>query len=151
VRVPRYTDLPLPPYRHAPGQTPHPTRDPRGHSFGAAPLPAELAFRYGCDLFNRGFLWEAHEAWEGPWRALPRGGERACLLRGLIQAAAALLKERLGAGDACRRLAARADANLALGSAAGPLAGLDVGAFRRALGRRATELHAPFPILSLRG
>lgn len=44
-------------------------------------------FRRGVELFNRGEFWHAHEAWEAEW--LATSGDRAQLLQGLIQLAAA--------------------------------------------------------------
>jgi Domain of unknown function (DUF309) len=62
----------LPPYAYLPGKNPHPVRDPAGHSYHVKPIPvaAEVslssdAFLWGLDLFNHGYYWEAHEAWEG--------------------------------------------------------------------------------------
>ena len=49
-------------------------------------LPPEL--HAGARLFNAGEWWEAHEAWEEPWRAAI--GERRALLSALILLAAAL-------------------------------------------------------------
>src|SRR6266496_2854246 len=83
-------DMPLPPYAHVPGRTPHPISDPRGHSFGARhelpDAPDEKhwqqcrAYQYGIDLFNHGYYWEAHEAWEGLWHACGRGGRMGSFL-----------------------------------------------------------------------
>ncbi len=53
-----------------------------------------LEFRRGVDLFNAGFYWEAHEAWEGLWHAHGRKGATADLLKGLIKLAAAGVKVR---------------------------------------------------------
>jgi hypothetical protein len=47
------------------------------------------------DLFNAGSYWEAHEALETVWRSTD-DGERALVLQGLIQAAAALLHQSRG-------------------------------------------------------
>jgi len=44
-------------------------------------------FRRGVEQFNCGEFWEAHESWEAEWLAAT--GERAQLLQGLIQLAAA--------------------------------------------------------------
>src|SRR5690606_13320988 len=84
---PRCTSEPLPPYAYTPGRFPHPVRDPQGHSFGRPPpsvSPTELAdwrtsrvYRVGVDLFNHGYYWEAHEAWEALWNALGRRGVEA--------------------------------------------------------------------------
>jgi uncharacterized protein len=103
--IPRFVpDQPLPPYSFVPGRFPHPVRDPQGHSFGAAPPPAELldrdrwqtcrAYLYGVDLFNHGYYWEAHEAWEGLWRACGRTSPTSWFLKGLIKLAAAGVKAR---------------------------------------------------------
>ena len=91
---------PFPPYRHVPGVTPHPIRDPEGHSYGLedddspVSLPANWRqtedYLYGVDLYNFAYWWEAHEAWEGLWNKT----EDDCrlFLQGLIQISAALIK-----------------------------------------------------------
>jgi uncharacterized protein len=48
----------------------------------------EAAFREGIELFNKGEFFECHEVWERLW--METGGERADLLKGLLQAAIAL-------------------------------------------------------------
>lgn len=120
--LPRYSDRAFPSYHHRPGRTHHPATHPQGHSFGHAerPLspqelrdwPASESFRFGIDLFNHAYFWEAHEAWEVIWKALPEGPERR-LVRGLIQLAAALLKMEVGEAEGARRLVERAKGNLA--------------------------------------
>jgi predicted metal-dependent hydrolase len=50
-------------------------------------------YLYGVDLFNAEYWWEAHEAWERLWHLEPSGEPVALLLQGLIQLAAARLKE----------------------------------------------------------
>jgi hypothetical protein len=50
----------------------------------------------GLALFNAGYYWEAHEAWESLWHAHGRRGETADLLKGLIKLAAAGVKIREG-------------------------------------------------------
>ncbi len=99
-------DRPFPAYAYIPGRTPHPTRDPDGHSYGAVlessepPDPQEWRacrdYLYGIDLFNHGFYWEAHEAWEGLWVACGRRGPTATYLQALINLAAAGFKARWG-------------------------------------------------------
>ncbi len=103
---PRYSDLPLPPYSYVPGHTPHPVSDPRGHMLGAAHEPEQpldpdawresVAYLYAVDLFNHGFYWEAHEAWESLWHAAGRAGVVASWLKALIKLAAATVKLREG-------------------------------------------------------
>src|SRR5438132_6902310 len=108
----------LPPYAYVPGRSPHPVSDPAGHSRGQAPQkppPLDTArwsqsptYLYGCDLFNHGYYWEAHEAWESLWHAAGRRGPVAILLKGLIKLAAAGVKIRQGRADGARSHAARA-------------------------------------------
>ena len=96
-----------PPYSYVPGGPwPHPIREPGGHSFGhrsAAVLPVDAdtwresaAYLRGIDLFNEGYYWEAHEAWEPLWHALGRRGPRADAIKALIKLAAAGVKVREG-------------------------------------------------------
>jgi hypothetical protein len=118
---PRYVpDLPLPPYSYVTGRFPHPTRDPAGHSFGhTAELPPPIgldnwresrAYLAGCDLFNHGYYWEAHEMWEGLWHACGRRGAAADFIKALIKLAAAGVKAREGRPAGVARHAARAAA-----------------------------------------
>jgi len=111
-------ELPLPRYAYVSGQFPHPISDPAGHSFGrtphevAPPDPdqprSSREFLFGCDLFNHGYYWEAHEEWEGLWHACGRKGVLADFLKALIHLAAAGVKAREGRLDGVRRHAARA-------------------------------------------
>jgi hypothetical protein len=55
---------------------------------------ASPLFRRGIELFDAGFYWEAHEAWEVLWHAAGRLGPTADILRGLIKLAAAGIKVR---------------------------------------------------------
>src|SRR5262245_6153026 len=96
---------PLPPYAYVPdGPWPHPVSSPAGHSAGRVPVRVEPigaggwaaspAFRRGVALFNAGYYWEAHEAWEALWHAQGRRGPTADVLKGLIKLAAAGVKVR---------------------------------------------------------
>lgn len=62
------------------------------------------AYLYGVDLFNAGYFWECHEAFESIWLLLPRGGRVSTYLQGLIQYAAFLLKTGQGESSARDRL-----------------------------------------------
>lgn len=114
---PRYAQTPLPPYSYVPGHAPHPVSDPRGHTHGqsharAQPLdPSHWQesepYRYGVDLFNHGFYWEAHEAWESLWHVAGRDGVVASWLKGLIKLAAAAVKLREGNASGVERHARR--------------------------------------------
>lgn len=60
----------------------------------------------GTALFDAGRYWEAHEAWEGPWREAT--GSKKALLHGLILWAAALHQHKRGVVSGARTLLARA-------------------------------------------
>ena len=92
---------PFPPYRHIPGVTPHPLRDPLGHSYGLEEDTLDVylspvmwrqnkTYLYGVDLFNFAYWWEAHEAWEGLWHQAE--DTYRLFLQGLIQISASLIK-----------------------------------------------------------
>jgi len=128
----------LPPYSYVPGHDwPHPVNDPGGHlcvaqdqahappiSPGvletlptepparrlalAAMLAANSRWRYAVDLFNGGWYWEAHEAWESFWNALGRTTSEAQLVQGLIHLAAACVKVREGKPNGVARHTRRA-------------------------------------------
>lgn len=145
--LPRYSQRPLPSYRYVPGRKPHPTRDPRGHSYLPQSLAQSLAqsqsqrhppwrpegwrhlddWLYGVDLFHRYYFWESHEAWEGLWAVAERESAPSLLLQGLIQVAAACLKLHLGSGDGARSLSTSGLQKLHWVATATPqLLGLDV-------------------------
>ncbi|MCA8979808.1 MAG: DUF309 domain-containing protein [Planctomycetes bacterium] len=126
------TDLPryapgraFPPYAFLPGRDPHPRQDPRGHSFGTVEAIASEAphaenwrasedYLHGVDLYNHGYLWEAHEAWEGLWHPAKQADpELAAFLQGLIQCSASSLKARMGEPRGHQKLAELALAKLA--------------------------------------
>jgi hypothetical protein len=96
-----------PPYSYVPGGPwPHPIGDPGGHSFGrrggvVPPIVGDgwresPAYLRGVVLFNDGYYWEAHEAWEPLWHALGRSGPQADAIKALIKLAAAGVKVREG-------------------------------------------------------
>jgi uncharacterized protein len=105
--VVRYTEIPLPLRRFLPG-------DAHDHSIpellGAPGAPGEqnphrlrppdqwrncTAYLYGCDLYNHGYWWEAHEIWEDLWHQAARQPQprlQHAFLQGLIQVAACAIK-----------------------------------------------------------
>jgi len=111
-----------PPYAFVPGHWPHPTRDPDGHSYGKAEPKAQplnfdawqecTGYLHGVNLFNAGYYWEAHEAWENVWNALGREGLEADLLKGLIKLAAVGIKIRQNYQEAGQSLARQAGRHL---------------------------------------
>jgi hypothetical protein len=117
LAAPRYCDRPFPPYHFTPVRDPHPVADPCGHSYlppGATHPPVAFFppdqwrqssdYLYGCDLYNHGYWWEAHEAWEGLWRVVPKETAQRRYLQGVIQAGACHLKLLLGHADGVARL-----------------------------------------------
>lgn len=119
-------DRELPAYAHTPGVTPHPIREPEGHSYGLehphVSEPESARWRectpyvWGIDLFNAGYYWEAHEAWEAAWIAAGRRGSTADFLKALIKLAAAGVKLREGVPAGARRHLRRADELLTISS-----------------------------------
>jgi uncharacterized protein len=109
----------LPAYTYVPGtSSPHPLRDPRGHSYSrkgrsATPLVPEnwadnRTYLLALDYFNAGFYWEAHEEWERLWRLAGPDTAVGRFLRGLIKLAAAGVKVREYSIHGVRRHAASA-------------------------------------------
>jgi hypothetical protein len=102
---------------------PHPLSDPTGHRCGEHDDPAMLltdaawqtneTWLWAIDLFNHGYYWEAHEAWEGLWHTAGQRGDAADFLKGLIKLAAAGVKSREGNAAGVRRHAIRAGELLA--------------------------------------
>jgi len=108
-------DEPFPPYRFVPGHNPHPFAQKGGYAYGERPPnpPARArngwrentAYLRGIDFFNRGWWWEAHEAWEGYWHSVE--GEDAAqhdLMKALIQLAACALNRERGLDNGAARL-----------------------------------------------
>lgn len=62
------------------------------------------AYLFGCDLYNHGYWWEAHEAWEGLWHVVPKPSVQRSFIQGLIQAAAGQMQVQLGKAHGVRRL-----------------------------------------------
>lgn len=110
----RWSNRPMPPYAYVPGRNAHPTADPGGHSRHRAGtreshcLPPGrwhccAAYLFGCDLYNHGYWWEAHEAWESVWLNSGDPIQRH-YFQGLIQVANAHLKLEMGRPRAVARL-----------------------------------------------
>lgn len=91
--IEEYSTLALPPERYIPGFTTRPDESPVAEFSTNISLGLEYneAFLYGIDLFNNGYYWEAHEAWEHLW--IPRKeSTEGMFLKGLIQVTASLVK-----------------------------------------------------------
>jgi len=138
---PRYTDRPFPSYRFIPEKSPHPTRDPNGHSY-KKPLEKLTSFEniqwqtcnmylYGIDLFNHGYWWEAHEALEIVWVAAGRQTDTGLFIQGLIQISAAHLKKLQGFNATAKQLATAGLEKM--NHANGIYLGIDVSNFRSAV------------------
>ena len=156
---PRYTRTPFPPYRYLPFQPgiPHPRNDPAGHSYGAEEeyLPPFAAadwstcrpYLYGVDLFNHGYWWEAHEAWEAVWQAAGTRSEAGLFLQGLIQVAGAQLKRHMGETRGAQLLTESGVARL--GAIRGTFLGIEVAPFVTVIERCLRENRDEYPRIEL--
>jgi len=153
----RWTDRPRPPYRYQPGgNEPHPSEHPAGYLHGVADAAEALLtpdrwreqgdYLFGIDLFNEGYYWQAHEAWEGLWHQA--SGAQRSFLQALILTAAARLQAEIGRAEGARKLCRRANRRLdemARGAAAergtppNRYMGLDLRTLREHLGRLAAR------------
>jgi hypothetical protein len=103
----------FPPYAYFGAPDPHPLHHPRGHSYRLPPRKLEPLdpdrwreseeYLFGFDLFNHGYYWEAHDAWEGLWVAAGKRGAVSEHLKGLIKLTAAGVKVRQGITEGVRR------------------------------------------------
>jgi hypothetical protein len=80
-------------------------------------------YLYGLDLFNAGYYWEAHEAWEALWHAAGRKGATADFLKGLIKLAAAGVKHLEGKPPGVKSHARRSAALFGTAGGEQPAAG----------------------------
>ncbi|WP_312037309.1 DUF309 domain-containing protein [Mesorhizobium caraganae] len=102
----------FPSYAYLPGKHPHPVRDPLGHSYQSDPVTvvaveealSSHAFRWGIDLFNHGYYWEAHEAWEPLWHAAKQSAQHRQFFKGLILLAAAGVRSAKESGSLPRAI-----------------------------------------------
>ncbi len=110
----------LPSYTFTPGSsTPHPYRDPKGHSHHrkglrtSRPLVPESwadnrFYLMAIDYFNLGFYWEANDEWERLMRVSSPDSPVGHFLKGLVKMAAAGMKVREKSIHGVRRHAASA-------------------------------------------
>lgn len=110
----------LPAYTYIPGtDTPHPFRDPRGHSYDRRTsrtpkilVPERWAdnrtYLLAIDYFNAGYYWEAHEEWDRLWRVSGPDTTVGRFLKGLVKLSAAGIKVRENSIHGVRRHAASA-------------------------------------------
>ena len=109
----------LPAYTFVPGgESPHPYRDPRGHSYQRKhPTPRALtptnwaenrSYLLSLDYFNYGFYWESHEEWERLLRSTGSDSLAGKFLKGLVKLSAAGVKVREHSIHGVRRHAASA-------------------------------------------
>lgn len=161
LSFPRYSPAPFPRYRFVPGQFPHPTAHPQGHSYRPPEAPDEgvelpkpedwadcAVYLTATDLYNHGYWWEAHETWESLWQKSEKSGVQGRFLQGLIQVAACHLKWHVGHLDGVARLRLSSNAHLAVactGDVGGGYMGVVVREFRERVSRYYGEISARFP------
>ena len=161
--LPRYTQRPFPPYRYLPFQTsnplPHPRTDPAGHSYDQeddylphfAPDDWRTCepYRYGIDLFNHGYWWEAHEALETVWLA---AGQKSTLcgkfVQGLIQLSGAQLKRFTNEPRGAQSLTKSGIEKISL--VEGSYLGIEIVPFINDVERCLSEDQGEFPRIELR-
>lgn len=114
VEIRRYCpDRPLPVEAYQPGGGAHLRAQQTLHSQRPSwdgkvdSLDCNSEYLWGVDLFNGGYFWEAHEAWEELWHCAPLDSIVRAFLQGLIQCAASALKMRTGHKRGAQRLAAK--------------------------------------------
>lgn len=158
----RYTQNPFPAYRYLPFQPdiPHPRNDPAGHSYAQEEdylpgfVPADWStcgpYLYGVDLFNHGYWWEAHEAWEAVWLAAGRDTGHGTFIQGLIQLAGSQLKRFTNVSRGAQMLTETGVAKLLLVDRDGELyLGIEVMPLIEELKRCLRENRGEFPRIEL--
>lgn len=106
-------DIPLPPHAYVPGRNARheeeifaAIHDSVRDGMGVGELTGTLAWRAGWHYIQQGYFWEAHEALEPVWMALPEGGAERQFVQAVIQTANAALKLEMARPKAARRLCA---------------------------------------------
>jgi hypothetical protein len=163
----RYSSGALPAYRHVPGLTPHPVRHPEGHSYAAPEVMSPIAlhglpeswrtcqeYLLGVDLFNRRYLWEAHEAWELVWIGAGKISVCGVFCQGLIQVSAALLRAHIGTPEGASNLLGKARRNLdvvqdRVGDRQRPFMGVAIETWWQSVSRSFEGEGDPHPFLEL--
>ncbi len=100
---------PFPDYRYIPGKglkDEHRRDLPifKSQKLDSCHWTSNEAYLYGIDLFNHGFLFEAHEIWEELWFVCGTQSSEGQFLKSLIQLAAAQLKFNLNEPRPATRL-----------------------------------------------
>jgi hypothetical protein len=110
MRMQRYLPArPLPARAFLPGRSSRadrPVAPPPAALLDAARWRDSTEYLWGVDLYNHGYPWEAHEAWEGLWQIAARHSPERSFLQGLIQCAAAVVKAQSGSPAGLARLGA---------------------------------------------
>ncbi len=156
--VPRYTQRPLPAYRHLPFRNPHPFLDRDGHSYGEVLTPSACFdtenwrvhedYLYAVDLFNHGFWWEAHERLKQVSIGAGRESATGRFVEGLIQVAAALLKLYMNEPAPARTLADLGLKNLRRAER-NPYLGIDAASLQDAVNKALAAENPEYPSIRL--
>ena len=109
--------FPSPPHAYVPGLTNRHAPDlfaticaTANPGMPVTKLLASDAWAAGLQFLNTGYYWEAHEAFEPVWQALPPRAPERNLVRALIQLANARLKAKMERPKAVIRLCDQVDA-----------------------------------------
>lgn len=92
----RYTEIPFPKTPYIPGKGVRFSVEPLFAPYDVGELSSDgaahnVVFLYGVDLFNSGYYWEAHEAWEAVWHKEGNLSVKRTI-QGLIQITAGFVK-----------------------------------------------------------
>ena len=138
----RYTELELPIEPYIPGKN----KRPHFSSYKLHNRPATSIqecrgdknrhLLYGIDLFNNGYYWEAHEAWEDLCR-IEENREFRAVLQGLIQITGGAVKLIQGNSNGVIKLWTSAMKYLKVGSI--PICELDIESILKEINNRLTN------------
>ena len=121
MNVPSHAPLPWPQWAYVPGEVAGADADYVTLDMAKALVPSAFrgyvparhpALRYGLELNDRGYFWEAQEVLEAVWAAAPQNGRERILLRACILIANANLRLRMQRLHSAARLFGDAMAEL---------------------------------------
>lgn len=154
----RYSSIPFPTYRYVPGRFPHPRRHPDGHLYGhpepkvtefsASTWAVSEIYLYGVDLFNFAYWWECHEQWEAIWKFTGPESYEGRFLQGMVQVAAANLRNFMGSHDSGAALAQKGLSRLR-DFEDDIFMGIDVAAFIKSTDGHFANPSQPYPLIDI--
>lgn len=123
--------------------------EPPVTEFSATSWASSDAYLFGVDLFNFAYWWECHEQWEAIWKYTGPESFEGRFLQGLVQIAAANLRQYMGSHDSGAALARKGIARLR-GFEDDVFLGVDVAPFMAAVELHFAQPDAVPPVIDLR-